>query len=127
MSVDLSRYLKAQNSNYTNIYLQILNKQYDSGWIEFVFPRYVEDCSSIRSKQYGLINQKEAKSFWKTKLLRRNYIEMLKVINKMTKEEYENVFSERGRFKIKQSLDIFSDYAQDEDLNIIQDFVGKYY
>lgn len=127
MSVDLSRYLAAHRQRYTIVYTQLMDKYYDSGWIEFVFPRYLKDCNSDKSKYYGLQNEKEVQSFWGTKLLRRDYIEMLKVINRMTREEYYTIFSDRGRFRIRQSLEIFTPLAKDDDKLIMENFIKKFY
>ena len=127
MSADLSRYLTAQKSKYTIVYGQMIEKKYDSGWIEFIFPRYLKDCNSEKSKYYGLTSEKEAEAFWKTKLLRRNYIELLKAISRMDREEYLTVFSDRGRLRINQSLSIFKEYAVDDDKKVIEDFLIKYY
>ena len=42
MSINFSKYLKFQRKNYTQVYADILNKYYDSGWVEYILPRLEE-------------------------------------------------------------------------------------
>jgi uncharacterized protein (DUF1810 family) len=63
MSVDLSKYLSVQKEAYPVAYSHVLNKQYDSGWVDFVFPRLLSQCDSPRSTQYGLDDIKMARAF----------------------------------------------------------------
>lgn len=131
MSVDLKRYLDASKRDYVVAYTQTLNKVYDSGWVSYIFPRKIEDCDSERSKPYGLKDMKEARAFWKTKLLRENYMHMLSAIDKMTKDEFDSVFTKRAREKIKLSLDVFIDVSKDlsffDNYDSICSFVKKFY
>lgn len=131
MSVDLRRYLDAAKQDYVIAYTQTLNKVYDSGWVSYIFPRMIEDCDSERSKPYGLKDYKEAKAFWKTKLLRENYMHMLAAIDKMSADEFVDVFTPRAREKIKMSIDVFLKVSDEIDFNgecdYIRSFVRKFY
>ena len=108
MSVDLSKYLEKQKKNYAEVYASMLYKKYDSGWVDYVFPRLKEQEDSPRSRGLGL-TEKEREAFWKNKLLRNNYLEMLKVFLTYTPEEYNTVLIERARYKINQSTQLFTD------------------
>jgi len=133
MSVNLKVFLDAHDREYTKRYAEVLEKVYDSGWIEFVFPRLKSEYPSNRglSDVYGLNDEREAKSFWNNKKLRTDYIEMLKVFRKMTKEEYENNVTERGKVKINSSLNLFLDVCEsthdDLDKDLIEEFLNYYY
>ena len=108
MSIDLKKYLIAQKEYYPSIYGKVMDKKYESGWVDFVFPRLLIECDSARSREYGLSDMKTAQAFWKNKLLRTNYIEMIKIIQEsMTTKEYKEVFSDRARKKIDDSLSLF--------------------
>jgi len=127
MSVDLSKYLTTQKNIYTQTYSDIFNKKYDSGWIDYIFPRLEEQCDSPRSKGTGLKSKKEVEKFWNTQLLHNNYIEMLKLLNNYTVEEYKSIISERGRYKIKQSLNIFIHQSNYDDFYLISKFLEEKY
>lgn len=124
MSINLNRYLKPQKKNYAIIYSDTLLKKYDSGWVDYIFPRLKEQEDSERSKGYGL-EDKEIDALWNNKLLRNNYIEMLKLIlNNYTPEDYNTIFSDRARYKINQSIHIFLGKQNSEILNL---FINMFY
>lgn len=131
MSVDLSKYLKAQKESYPIAYSKVLHKQYESGWVDFVFPRMLEQCDSPRSREYGLDNGKVLSAFWKNKLLRENYTRMITAIRHMTVEEFKQVFSARAQFKILDSINLFIQHINNidgyqEELSILSDFKSEY-
>lgn len=122
MSVDLSKYLKFQKKNYTKIYAELLNGVYNSGWVEYILPRLESQCDSPRSYGTGLNSQKEVNSFWKTKLLRENYINIVKLLNEL---EDVNIISDRGKFKMRQSINLFLPLANDCDYKLLTEFLNK--
>ena len=126
MSIDLSRYLDFQKRNYTKVYLDIRNKKYDSGWIEYVLPRMEVQCDSPRSYGTGLKDKREVNKFWNNKLLKNNYINIIKLLNKYTLEEYKSILSERGRYKINQSIDLFLPLAKENDFQLLDSFKAKF-
>lgn len=122
MSVDLSKYLRFQKKNYTIVYSQLLNGIYNSGWVEYLLPRLESQCDSPRSYGTGLNSQKEVKSFWSTKLLRENYINIIKLLNEF---EDINIISDRGKFKMIQSIELFLPLTTNEDKELLTKFLMK--
>lgn len=122
MSVDLSKYLRFQKKNYTIVYSQLLNGIYNSGWVEYILPRLESQCDSPRSYGTGLNSQKEVKSFWSTKLLRENYINIIKLLNDF---EDINIISNRGKFKMIQSIELFLPLTNNEDKELLTEFLIK--
>ena len=125
MSVDLSKYLVPQKQKYNRIYADISSHKYDSGWVEFIFPRMESQCDSPRSYGTGLKDEKEKQSFWKNSFLRSNYIEMLRLLAEYTHNEYHSILTERARQKIKQSIELFYDMADDEDREVMCQILEK--
>lgn len=124
MSTDFSKYLTYQKKNYTEIYAQLQNRYYDAGWIEYILPRLETQCDSPRSYGTGLESMKAVQKFWSNKRLRTNYLQLIKVLNEYTNEEYNTVISERGRYKIKQSVELFLPY---DDTSLLQSFLAAKY
>lgn len=122
MSVDLSKYLRFQKKNYTIVYSQLLNGIYNSGWVEYILPRLESQCDSPRSYGTGLNSQKEVKSFWSTKLLRENYINIIKLLNEF---KDINIISDRGKFKMIQSIELFLPLTNNEDKQLLTEFLTK--
>lgn len=128
MAVDLSKYLKFQKNKYTNVYMQVKRKVYDSGWVDYIFPRLESQCDSPRSYGTGLNSEKEVTKFWSNKLLRNNYLEIIKLFNVYSKEEYNTIVSDRGKFKIKQSVELFIPLCTtDTDREILIEFMKSKY
>lgn len=127
MSINFSKYLNFQRKNYTQVYADILNKYYDSGWIEYILPRLEKQCDSKRSYGTGLNNEKEVEKFWNNKLLRNNYINIIKLFNDYTNDEYNTIVTDRGKYKIKQSVELFLPYAKDKDLIELTNFISNKY
>lgn len=126
MSVDLSKYLRPQKKSYNDIYMAMMDRKYDSGWIEFILPRLESQTDSKRSYGMGLNDEKEIKAFWKNKYLHSNYVAMVKLLSKYSKEEYLSTITERGRFKIKQSIEIFLPYANEEEKMYLEGVLNFY-
>ena len=125
MSVDLSRFLDMQKSHYAEQYGMIFQNQYDSGWIEYIFPRMITECYSPRSQRYGLASEKEKNAFWRNKYLRRNYIEMLRLVNKKLDTPMHELFSDRAKMKIWQSVQIFYPIAEKSDRDVMLEYIKK--
>ena len=119
---DLSKYLRFQKKHYNTVYLELSNQYYNAGWVDYILPRLEEQCDSQRSYGSGFNSQKEVRSFWNTKLLRENYINIIKLLNKL---EDINIISNRGKFKIKQSINLFLPLANEEDKILLSKFLEK--
>ena len=59
------------------------------------------------------------------KLLRNNYINIIKLFNSYTSDEYQNIVTDRGKYKIKQSVELFLPYAKDKDLIELTNFISN--
>ena len=127
MSINFSKYLNFQKKNYPQVYADVLNKYYDSGWVEYILPRLESQCDSKRSYGTGLNSQKEVEKFWNNKLLRNNYINIIKLFNNYTYDEYQSIITDRGKYKIKQSVELFLPYAKDNDLEELNTFISNKY
>ena len=124
MSIDLSKYLTFQKKYYTRLYTELSNQYYNAGWVDRVMPRLEVQCDSARSYGTGFNSDKEVRAFWKNKLLRENYINVVKLLNNF--DDITTV-SARGRFKMKQSLELFIPIAESNDKILLQTLFNKIY
>lgn len=108
MTIDLDRFLKAQNHVYLNALQEVQNGQKRSHWMWYVFPQIAGLGSSDTSKFYAIQSLKEASAFLKHPVLGENITEISNALLGLSNLSAYDIFGSPDDLKLHSSMTLFS-------------------
>lgn len=109
MTINLDRFLKAQNQVYLNALLEIKGGQKLSHWMWYVFPQIVGLGNSDTSKYYAIQNLDEASAFLKHPVLGQNLREISRVLLDLEGLSAHDIFGNPDDLKLQSCMTLFSE------------------
>ncbi|WP_166333051.1 DUF1810 domain-containing protein [Sphingobacterium chungjuense] len=116
MTIDLDRFLKAQNHVYLNALQEIQNGKKKSHWMWYVFPQIVGLGHSDTSKFYAIQNLQEASAFLKHPVLGENLKAVSNALIDLSDLSAYDIFGSPDDLKLNSCMTLFSQVTSDSDI-----------
>ncbi|KGE12497.1 hypothetical protein DI53_3762 [Sphingobacterium deserti] len=116
MSIDLDRFLRAQNLVYLQALQEVQNGKKRSHWMWYIFPQITGLGSSDTAKQYAIRDGIEAKAFLKHPVLGSNLRMLTKTFLNLQKGSAEEVFGTLDSLKLRSSMTLFEAVSDNKTL-----------
>lgn len=109
MKEDLSRFLKAQETDYPVALEKIRNGQKESHWMWYVFPQLKGLGFSSMSSYYGIRDLEEAKAYLAHPVLGNRMREISDALLALETNNPEEVMGHIDRLKLRSSMTLFAE------------------
>jgi len=116
MSVNLERFLKAQNLVYLKASQEIQNGKKRSHWMWYIFPQIIGLGSSETAKYYAIGDDKEAKAFLKHPVLGTNLRVITRTFLDLQNCSAEDVFGMLDSLKLHSCMTLFEAVSDNDTL-----------
>ena len=114
MNYDLSRFLKAQESDYETALAEIRSGRKRSHWIWYIFPQLKGLGFSTLSYHYGIDDIDEAKAYMKDPVLSARLIEISRALLTLDSSDPGRVMGFPDDLKLCSSMTLFHAAAPEE-------------
>jgi uncharacterized protein (DUF1810 family) len=105
---DLTRFLTAQERDYTTALTEIKSGRKRSHWMWYIFPQIAGLGFSETSKFYALKDQAEAEAYLAHPVLGQRLIEISKVLLALDDDHATRIFGSPDDLKLKSSMTLFA-------------------
>ena len=126
MNYDLSRFLKAQESDYETALAEIRSGRKRSHWIWYIFPQLKGLGFSTLSYHYGIDDIDEAKAYMKDPVLSARLIEISRALLTLDSSDPGRVMGFPDDLKLCSSMTLFHAAAPEEPVfsQVLDKFFG---
>ncbi len=104
---NLTRFIKAQESDYEIALSEIKNGRKRSHWMWYIFPQVQGLGFSETSKYYAIKDISEAEEFLKHPVLGKRLIEICNELLKLPSNDANRIFGSPDDLKLKSSMTLF--------------------
>lgn len=125
MNYEISRFMKAHQSDYQRALSEIKNGKKISHWMWYIFPQLKGLGRSSMSEYYGIQDLDEAKVYLADPILGKHLIEICNALLSLDTNDATEVMGRPDDRKLKSSMTLFD--AATESLDIFQMVLDKYY
>lgn len=125
MNYELSRFMKAHQSDYQRALTEIKNGKKVSHWMWYIFPQMKGLGHSSMSEYYGIRDLDEARAYLADPVLGKHLIEICEALLSLDTEDATEVMGQPDDRKLKSSMTLFD--AATESLDVFQMVLDKYY
>lgn len=125
MNYEISRFMKAHQSDYQRALSEIKNGKKVSHWMWYIFPQMKGLGHSSMSEYYGIRDLDEARAYLADPVLGKHLIEMCEVLLSLDTDDATEVMGQPDDRKLKSSMTLFD--AATESLDVFQMVLDKYY
>ena len=125
MNYEISRFMKAHQSDYQRALSEIKNGKKVSHWMWYIFPQIKGLGRSSMSEYYGIQDLDEAKAYLADPILGKHLIEICDALLSLDTNDAPEVMGRPDDRKLKSSMTLF-DTATDS-LDVFQMVLDKYY
>lgn len=125
MAYEISRFIKAHQSDYRRALSEIKNGKKVSHWMWYIFPQIKGLGRSSISEYYGIQDLNEAKAYLADPILGKHLIEICEVLLSLDTNDATEVMGRPDDRKLKSSMTLFD--AATESLDVFQMVLDKYY
>lgn len=108
MEKDIDRFVKAQESSYSQALEEIKNSRKKSHWIWYIFPQLKGLGSSEISRYYAIRSRNEAEEYIKHPVLGSRLIEISNELLKLDTNNADDVMGWPDNMKLKSSMTLFA-------------------
>ncbi len=123
---DLSRFLRAQENEYSRALDEIKSGKKVGHWMWYIFPQIIGLGYSQTNLYYSIKNLKEAKKYLEHEVLGQRLREITSELLKIDGSSIYNIFDDVDSFKLKSSMTLFSLVDESED-KIFNQVLDKFY
>lgn len=109
---DLSRFVKAQDSVYDRVLLELKNGRKSSHWMWFVFPQIDGLGHSSTTKYYAIKSVEEARRYLQHPVLGKRLRECCETILALEGLSASRIFGYPDDMKLKSSMTLFASVAE---------------
>ena len=124
MNYEISRFMKAHQSDYQRALSEIKNGKKVSHWMWYIFPQLKSLGYSHNAIFYGLEDADEAKEFYNDSYLGKNLIEICRALLECKSNDALEVFGYPDNLKLCSSMTLFYHATKDE---LFADVLQKFY
>ena len=125
MNYEISRFMKAHQSDYQRALSEIKNGKKVSHWMWYIFPQMKGLGHSSMSEYYGIRDLDEARVYLADPVLGKHLIEMCEALLSLDTDDAAEVMGQADDRKLKSSMTLFD--AATESLDVFQMVLDKYY
>ncbi len=122
---DLSRFLKAQESDYGRALAEIRSGHKRSHWIWYIFPQLKGLGKSHMAEYYGIDGIREAKAYMADPVLSARLVEISEALLELESRDPGEVMGYPDDLKLKSSMTLFREAAPD--VPVFQAVLDKFY
>lgn len=125
MEYDLSRFRKAQETEYARALSEIKSGRKVSHWIWYIFPQLKGLGRSTTSEYYGIAGLEEAKAYLADPVLRSCLVEICQALLSLDTRNATQVMGRPDDRKLKSSMTLFD--AATDSLDVFQKVLDQYF
>ena len=125
MTYEISRFMKAHQSDYQRALSEIKNGKKVSHWMWYIFPQMKGLGRSSMSEYYGIQDLNEAKAYLADPTLGKHLIEICEALLSLDTNDATEVMGRPDDRKLKSSMTLFD--AATETIDVFQRVLDKYY
>ena len=122
---DLSRFIKAQETDYEQALAEIRSGHKRSHWIWYIFPQIDGLGFSSTAKYYAIKDRKEAEDYLKDELLRERLVEISEALLQLKSDDAGEVMGYPDDLKLRSSMTLFREVAPEMD--VFQKVLDKFF
>ncbi|HSJ68827.1 MAG TPA: DUF1810 domain-containing protein [Anditalea sp.] len=112
-TIDLSRFLIAQEEIYGQVVFELKTGQKRSHWMWFIFPQIKGLGLSSTAKYFALKDIEEARAYYNHPILGGRLLECTKLLNNIENPDVDYIFGYPDNLKLKSSLTLFMEATSD--------------
>lgn len=125
MNYEISRFMKAHQSDYQRALSEIKNGKKVSHWMWYIFPQMKGLGHSPMSEYYGIRDLDEARAYLADPVLGKHLTEICEALLSLDTDDATEVMGQPDDRKLKSSMTLFD--AATESLDVFQMVLDKYY
>lgn len=125
MQYDLSRFIRAQESDYRQALAEIRNGRKNSHWIWYIFPQLKGLGHSPMSEYYGIQDLNEAKAYLADPILGARLKELCQALLSLETNDALQVMGCPDNIKLRSSMTLFDAATESED--VFQRVLDKFF
>ena len=125
MAYDLSRFLKAQEMDYSTALEEIKAGHKSSHWIWYIFPQLGALGFSPTAKFYGIADLNEARAYLEDNLLRNRLLTISQALLDLPGNDIDTIMGYPDNLKLCSSMTLF--HLAEPDCEIFQKVLDKYF
>ncbi len=125
MNYEISRFMKAHQSDYQRALSEIKNGKKVSHWMWYIFPQMKGLGHSPMSEYYGIRDLDEARAYLADPVLDKHLTEICEALLSLDTDDATEVMGQPDDRKLKSSMTLFD--AATESLDVFQMVLDKYY
>ena len=125
MNYEISRFMKAHQTDYQRALTEIKNGKKVSHWMWYIFPQLKGLGRSFTSAYYGIQDLDEAKAYLADPILGRHLIEICNALLSLDTNDATEVMGRPDDRKLKSSMTLFD--AATESSDVFRLVLEKYY
>lgn len=122
---DLSRFKKAQETDYEIALSEIRSGRKRSHWIWYIFPQIDGLGFSSTAKYYAIKDRKEAEDYLKDDTLRERLVKISEALLELELEDPGKVMGYPDDLKLRSSMTLFHEVAPD--MEVFQKVLDKFF
>jgi uncharacterized protein (DUF1810 family) len=122
---DLSRFLKAQETDYKRALSEIRSGHKRSHWIWYIFPQITGLGFSSTAQYYAIKDRQEAEEYLKNNLLRDRLVEISAALLKLESNDAGEVMGYPDDLKLRSSMTLFHEVAPETE--VFQNVLDKFF
>ena len=122
---DLSRFVKAQETDYARALSEIRSGHKRSHWIWYIFPQIAGLGFSSTAQYYAIKDRQEAEEYMKNDLLRDRLVEISEALLQLESNDAGEVMGYPDDLKLRSSMTLFHEVAPD--IDVFQKVLDKFF
>ena len=125
MSVDLSRFISAQQRSFDTALYEIRNGRKTSHWIWYIFPQIEGLGRSSTAQYYSIRSMEEAKAFMNNPYLSQNLIQISQALLALASNNATEIMGIPDDMKLRSSMTLFMAAAPEQP--VFKKVLDKFY
>lgn len=125
MSVDLSRFISAQQRSFDTALYEIRNGRKTSHWIWYIFPQIEGLGRSSTAQYYSIRSMEEAKAFMNDPYLSQNLIQISQALLALASNNATEIMGIPDDMKLRSSMTLFMAAAPEQP--VFKKVLDKFY
>lgn len=122
---DLSRFIKAQETDYERALSEIRSGHKRSHWIWYIFPQISGLGFSSTAQYYAIKDRQEAEEYLKNDLLRERLVEISEALLLLESNDAGEVMGYPDDLKLRSSMTLFHEVAPETE--VFQKVLDKFF
>lgn len=125
MHYELSRFVKAQQSDYQQALSEIKNEKKTTHWMWYIFPQIKGLGKSSTSQYFAIQSVEEAKAFLNDSYLGGNLLEISQTLLSLNQNNPTAIFGRPDDMKLKSCMTLFACISEED--SVFHKVLDKYF